>query len=85
MSNNVETIIDSFESALLDLLLEKLKTYHKGDFLIEDLFNTEWKRIPETTRKTLGKRFARYIEQHPELNVEFLKKDSANKQHYEKK
>ena len=82
MSKTVGTIVDTFEKSLVELLLDKIKTYTEKQFKIEDVFGREWDRIPVSTRKNIGRKFAKEVTANKIQNIEFLKKDSANTQWY---
>lgn len=85
MINNVEKIVTEFESSLLGLLLTKIKTYTNKEFIIADVFGKEWDRIPVSTRKNIGKKFAILVTNKKIKNIEFSIKDSSNKQWYKNK
>lgn len=86
MFNNVEDIVNDFETNLLNLLQSKLTGYPKGIFCIDEVFEKEWSRIPaSSTRKSLGRKFADLVTMQKIKDVEFSAKSSSNKQYYEKK
>lgn len=81
----VEEIVTDFENDLLELLQDRLKTYPKGKFRIEDIFGKEWDRLPTNkTRQSVGRKFADLVKYKKVPNVEFSKKDGSNTQYYEK-
>lgn len=83
MQNKIEKIVGDFENQLLNLLINELTNHKPCEFIIEDILEG-FGRIPVQTRKNIGKKFAKCVDNGMVPNVKFLRTDSSNKSWYEK-
>lgn len=71
---------------LLEEVLKRVQKVSTGtEFSIDDLFaGLEWKAIARSDRLLIGKLFLTYVNENPSLKVKALRKNSNNKQIYQK-